>query len=222
MAYADQKMSNNRIIALIIVAIIHVAVGYMLVTGLAISAVKNVVERVTTIDIEEPPPPEEEPPPPPPPEEVPPPPVFVPDVPLDLNPNPNPPQTDNTPPPPRPAPDPNAGREPAPAPPPPPPQPDLSEPASPRNQGRWAAQIQRNYPTRAIRREEEGTVGVAVTVNSNGRVDSCSVTRPSGSSALDDAACKGMQRYARFNPAKDRAGNPTSGRFSTSIRYQLD
>ena len=66
MAYADQQMSSNRIIALIIVAIIHVVIGYTLVTGLAFEAAKKVVERVTTVDVDEPPPPEpeEEPPPP--------------------------------------------------------------------------------------------------------------------------------------------------------------
>ena len=54
MAYADQQMSGNRIVAIIIVALIHIAVGYALVTGLAYSAVKKALERVTTVDIEEP------------------------------------------------------------------------------------------------------------------------------------------------------------------------
>ena len=44
MAYADQQMSGNRIVAIIIVALIHVAVGYALVTGLAYSAVKKAIE----------------------------------------------------------------------------------------------------------------------------------------------------------------------------------
>ena len=79
MAYADQQMSKNRLIAIILVALIHVAIGYALITGLAYSAFKQAVERVTTVDIEEPPPPEEEPPPPPPePETAPPPPVAPP------------------------------------------------------------------------------------------------------------------------------------------------
>ena len=54
MAYADQEMGKNRIFALIIVALIHILVGYTLVTGLAYSAAQNVLERVTTVDIEEP------------------------------------------------------------------------------------------------------------------------------------------------------------------------
>ena len=53
MAYADQQMSGNKIIAIIIVALIHVALGYALITGLAYNAVKKAIERVTTVDIEE-------------------------------------------------------------------------------------------------------------------------------------------------------------------------
>ena len=59
MAYADQQMSSNRVIAIVIVALIHIALGYLLVTGLAVSAFQEVVERVTTVDVEEPPPPPE-------------------------------------------------------------------------------------------------------------------------------------------------------------------
>ena len=84
MAYADQQMSGSRIASIIIVALIHVAVGYALISGLAISAVKQVVERVTTVDIEEPEPEEEELPPPPPDQEVAPPPPVAPQPPISV------------------------------------------------------------------------------------------------------------------------------------------
>ena len=38
---------------------------------------------------------------------------------------------------------------------------------------------------------------------------------------LDSAACSGMMRYARYDPALDDAGNPTTGRASTAIVYRL-
>ena len=60
-----------------------------------------------------------------------------------------------------------------------------------------------------------------ITVDANGRVSACSVTGSSGSSALDSAACSGMQRYARYNPALNDAGNPISATTSQSIRYVL-
>ena len=227
MAYADQEMSGNRIIAIIIVALIHVGIGYLLISGLAISAVKEVVERVTTVDIEEPPPPEEEPPPPPPEEVVtsPPPPVAPPPP---VNVAVNPPQIrtqQNIPPPAPPAlqvPPPAPPARPAPPPaPPPPPAVDRSRAATPDGQARWQRRIIENYPSRALRREIEGTVGVSVTIDANGRVSGCRVTRPADPT-LDQAACDDMTRYARFNPALDRDGNPTSGSWSTNIVYQIN
>lgn len=222
MAYADQQMSGSKIVAIIIVALIHIAIGYALVTGLAYSAAKKLVERVTTVDVEEPPPPEEEPPPPPPDQPVTPPPPVAPPPPINIAVAPPPIQTVQTPPPPAPV-IPIARPAPPPAPPPPaPPAPSKARGASPDNQGSWARRIQENYPARAIRDEIEGRVGVRVTIGSNGRVTACSVTSSSGSSVLDDAACEGMQRYARYNPALDDAGNPTTGSASTTVVYQLN
>ena len=217
MAYADQQMSGNRIVAIIIVALIHIALGYALITGLAYNAVQQVVERVTTIDIEEPPPPEEEPPPPP--ENVPdtPPPPVAPPPPINIAPAPPPIRTQTTIPPPAPP----QLVIPPPAPPAPPPPPSQARGVSPQNAGRWAAQIQGDYPSAALRRDEAGTVTMRITVGANGRVESCSVTGSSGSSSLDDAACRGMQRYARYNPALNAAGNPISATTTQSIRYVL-
>ena len=53
MAYADQTMSGNKITAIVIVALIHIFLGYALVTGLAYSAVQKVMQKVTTVDIKE-------------------------------------------------------------------------------------------------------------------------------------------------------------------------
>jgi protein TonB len=106
--------------------------------------------------------------------------------------------------------------------PPPPPAPSRARGATPDGLARWSARIQENYPPRAVRDEIEGRVGVRVTVGPNGRVSECSVTSPSGSSILDDAACSGMRSYARFNPALDAAGNPTTGSYTTTIVYDLN
>ncbi len=218
MAYADQQMSGNKIIAIIIVALIHVAVGYALITGLAYSAIKKAVERVTTVDIEEEVPEEEEPPPPPP-DEVQPPPPVAPPPPININVAPPPIQTVTTPPPPAPV---FVRPNPPPAPPPPPPAPSKARGATPDGLSRWAGRIQENYPQRAVRDEVEGNVGVRVTIGANGRVTACSVTSSSGSSILDDAACDGMTRYARYNAALDAAGNPTTGSDTRTIVYRLD
>lgn len=216
MAYADQKMSGNRVTALVIVAILHIIVGYALVTGLAYEAVKKIKERVETFDVKEEKPPEE-PPPPPPDQPLPPPPIVAPPPPISFD-RPSPVQAVATPPavvlPP-------TVTAPPPAP-PPPPVVSKARGAKPKGQGSWAARIQDNYPSAALRKEIEGTVGVRVTVGPDGRVSGCSVTGSSGSGDLDSAACDGMQRYARFEPALDAGGSPTTGSFSTRIVYKIN
>ncbi len=215
MAYGEQSMSGNRVTALIIVALIHVVVGYALVTGLAYEAAKKVIQRVTTVDIKE----EvkkEEPPPPPPKKAVEPPPPVAPPVKIAVNPTPPQITTVITPPPPAPV---------ILAPPPvvaPPPPPSQAKGATPRGQSGWAARIQDNYPARALREEKEGRVGVRVTIGPDGRVSSCNVTSSSGTPDLDQAACEGMQRYARYNPALDDAGRPTTGTANTAIVYRIN
>jgi protein TonB len=220
MAYADQQMSGNRVIAIIIVALIHVAVGYALITGLAYSAAKKLVERVTTVDIEEPPPPKDEPPPPPPKDTAPPPPVDPP-PPISIAPAPPPIQTQPTIPPPMPP----ALRVPPPAPvaaPPPPPPPPRFSPKSPEprgNPGSWANS--NDYPSRALREEKEGVTRFTVQVDSSGRVSSCSVTGSSGTPELDSTTCSLITRRARFKPATDGNGNPTTGSWSSAVRWEI-
>ena len=211
MAYADQQMSGSRVVAIIIVALIHVALGYALVTGLAYSAFEKAVERVTTVDIEEPPPPEEEPPPPPPEQELAPPPVTAPPTIVRTNPTP----TFIAPPPP-PAPPVFA----PPAPPAPPPPPRTVEPARARaNLGSYVSND--DYPASALRNEDEGTTGFRLTIGPDGRVTNCVVTSSSGSSALDTATCRIMRSRARFTPARDSNGQPTTDTQSARITWRI-
>jgi len=213
-------MSGNRVVAIIIVALVHVALGYALITGLAYDVVNKVVERVTTVDIEEPPPPEEEPPPP---EEIPetaPPPPVAPPPPINIAPAPPPIRTQPTIPPPAPP----VLRVPPPAPvgPPPPPPPPRVQPkgATPRgNPGGWITDA--DYRTAWINREYAGTVSFSVSVGANGRVASCSVTGGSAPQELKDATCSLIQRRARFNPATDGEGQETTGSYSNSVRWQI-
>lgn len=214
MAYADQQMSGNKITALIIVALIHVAVGYALVTGLAYSAVQQVIKKVTTVDIKEPEKPKE-PPPPPPKQDAPPPPIVAPPVKVDVNVAPV--QVEVAPAPPPVAPPP-VYIPPAPAAPPPPRFTPTG--AVPKGQpGLWATS--NDYPSRALREEREGTTGFRVTVGPDGKVADCQITSSSGSSDLDAATCENVRRRARFTPAKDGDGNPTTGSYSNRIRWVI-
>ena len=217
MAYADQKMSGNRITALIIVALIHIVLGYLLVTGLAYEAVKNAVQKVTTVDIKQE---EKKPPPPPPPpkqKDVAPPPVAPP---VKINVAPTPPQIQTVVTPPPVAPQiVLAPPAPVPAPPPPAAPKGPSSAAQPRGAiGSWATTD--DYPARALREERQGTTGFRVTVGTDGRVTGCTVTSSSGSPDLDAATCTNVSRRARFKPAL-QDGQPTTGSFASRIVWQI-
>lgn len=217
MAYADQQMSGSKVVSIIIVLLIHVVVIYALVTGLAYSAVKQIAEKMEIVDVEEEIPEEPEEPPPPPDQPIPPPPVVSP-PPIVQTPVVAPPpiRTVTTPPPVF-VPTPTVAPPPA-----PPPPPSKARGVQPDGLNRWAARVQANYPSRAQREEREGRVGVTVSIGTNGRVASCSVTSSSGHADLDAAACDGITRYGRFDPALDAAGNPTTGSWSTTVVYRLD
>lgn len=216
MAYADQQMSGNKITALIIVAILHVAVGYALVTGLAYEAIKKVKEVTSAVNIEEEKPPEEPPPPPPPKQDQPPPPIVAPPPPISFNAPAPQVQTVNEAPP-IPAPPAPVALPAPPAPPPPRFTPKAAVPKG--NPANWATS--NDYPSRALREEREGTTGFRVTIGTDGKVIDCEITRSSGSADLDEATCSNIRRRARFTPATDGDGNPTTGSYSNSIRWVI-
>lgn len=66
------------------------------------------------------------------------------------------------------------------------------------------------FPERDIPREAlfepHGDVGYRLVIGANGRVERCDVIAASGSSTLDAATCRLMQRRARFEPARDAEG----------------
>jgi protein TonB len=215
MSYAQRKeLGANRTLAIVLVAIVNLTLGYAIVTGLAYNIVKKAAEDLKTFDVEEePPPPEEEPPPPP--EEIPdvPPPPAMPEQIVQIAP---PQQTIQlvpreiiTPPPPPPPPA------------PPPPQPRVSQAASARGDVRTLF-TDDDYPESARDANATGTARARLTIGTNGRVSGCTITQSTGNSALDRATCSVLTRRARFTPAKDQNGNPIADTYNTPpIRFVL-
>jgi periplasmic protein TonB len=217
MAYADQEVSGNKIAAFVVVALLHLALGYALVTGLAYEGFKQVIKKVTTVDIKKDEPKKE--PPPPPKKMAAAPPIVAPPPKINVS-NVSPPITTVTTPPP-PAPPVLTVAPPGPAAPPPPPPPKFTpKSAQPKgNPGNWATT--NDYPTRALREEREGVTGFRVTVGTDGRATGCDVTSSSGSADLDQATCSNVMRRARFTPATDGEGNPTTGSYSSRVRWVI-
>ena len=221
MSYANRRqMSGNRTVAIVFVGLLHVLLGYAIITGLAYNVVKKAAEDLKTFDVEEePPPPPEEPPPPPEQQVETPPPVVSPPPLVRTNTPPPPVTTVNVAPPPQitytapPAP-------PAPAAPPPPPPPKKVEPA--RARANLSSYVSNDdYPQDAIRNEQQGTTRFRLDVGPDGRVANCTVTGSSGSSSLDNTTCRLMRSRARFTPATDSSGAKTADSVSGAIRWVL-
>jgi len=216
MAYADRNSGNSRVVAVIIVALVHALLGWAFIVGLIPNIAKKVAADLKTFEVEEDvPPPEELPPPPPPEQKVQPPPVTMPPTQIQL-PSPQQPTFQPQPPPP-------PVFNPPPAPPPPPsapPAPKLAQAATPKgNPGSWVTQD--DYPPRALREERVGTTGVAWDINTEGKVENCRITSSSGSPDLDDAACKNITRRARYKPALDTNGNPIRASASRRVVWRM-
>jgi len=57
---------------------------------------------------------------------------------------------------------------------------------------------------------QRGRVGVSVKVNTDGRPSNCRIVRSSGNAAADSLMCQLTERYVRFRPARDPQGRPVA------------
>ena len=87
------------------------------------------------------------------------------------------------------------------------------------NPGLWATS--NDYPSVALQQEIEGTSGFSLTVGPDGLVSDCIITQSSGSPELDTATCTNVKQRARFEPALDASGTPTTGKYANRIRWQI-
>lgn len=210
MSYAQKKeISGNRTLAITFVVLIQFALGYAIVTGLAYNVIKKAAQDLKTFDVEEAPPPPEEPPPPPkdmP--DVPPPPVTPPPL-VRVNTTPPPIQVVEAMPPPIPP-----VVTPPPAPPPPPPPRKIQSAQSAKGDLRTLFSAD-DYPASAQSAGAEGTAQATLTIGPDGRVVGCNLSRSTGNSSLDSATCNILRRRAKFTPARDSNGQPTTDTVTT-------
>lgn len=87
------------------------------------------------------------------------------------------------------------------------------------NPGNWANA--NDYPSLALMNEIEGTTGFQLTIGPDGLVTNCTILSSSGSPDLDESTCTNVTRRARFEPALDAKGIPTSGRYANRIRWKI-
>jgi TonB family protein len=77
------------------------------------------------------------------------------------------------------------------------------------------------YPATARAAREEGVVGMTLGVDAKGDVTGCDISKSSGFSVLDSAACDAMRRDVKFYPALDPEGKPTRGVVATQFHWVL-
>jgi protein TonB len=208
MSYAQRKeLSGNRTLSIVFTIAVVGSLMYGIVTGLAYNVIKKAAEDLKTFDVEEQPPPPEEPPPPPkdmP--DVPPPPTMPPSIvqtiappqPIIMQVSPTPPITPPAPP----------------APPAPPPPRKTQSATSAKGDLRTLFSTD-DYPASALAAGAGGTAQAELTIGPDGRVTGCNLTKSTGNGALDSATCNILRRRAKFIPARDSNGNPTSDTIRT-------
>jgi TonB family protein len=78
------------------------------------------------------------------------------------------------------------------------------------------------YPEAAILLGQEGEVEAQLTVGADGKPSDCTIINSSGFPALDAATCSFFKAKARFTPALDGLGRPTTGKWTGKVRWSID
>ena len=188
MSYAHPRSQSRRLTGMVITVVLHIALIYALIHGLARKIVEIVTPPLETKIIEEIKPPQPDKPPPPPPKLETPPPPFIPPPEVNIQ---MPMQM---------APTITAVA------PTPPPKPAPMVPTPPREPTRTAAVVNAascdkpDYPPAARRANETGTVLLNFLIDVDGKVIDSKIERSSGSRRLDEAARAGLE-LCNFRPA---------------------
>lgn len=220
MAYVDTYRSRNRPAVIAVVAALHVAAGYALVTGLAASIVPIIkdpfVSTFVPMDPPKPPPPAPQPSAKPAdtPVTVTRTPYAMPSAAPSFTPGPvatSAAVDDGI----------DIAAFPTPTPTFSPPAPRfLPKAATPLgNPARWVSPD--DYPPGELRRGHEGITKFKLTIGSDGRVMNCAVTGSSGWPLLDAAACAKLTARGKFKPATDETGAVVSGTYSSSMLWDI-
>lgn len=88
------------------------------------------------------------------------------------------------------------------------------------NQAALTRKIVSDYPSDAYSQGEQAIMRMRVIVSEEGRVESCTIIKATDTDRLESPACRVMQG-ARFEPARDAAGQPFRSLYVTSITYRI-
>lgn len=97
----------------------------------------------------------------------------------------------------------------------------LTRPAMPKDYEDLAREVQAVYPWRMRSIGWQATIRVRLIVGSDGRPTECNVRADGQREDFTETACDILMTKARFEPALDAAGEPTSALWTTRILYRL-
>jgi protein TonB len=210
MDYAQQQRNPAKhLIGLTVVVLLHLLLGYALVTGLARKVVDVIKKPIETKIVEEhkPPPPPEAPPPPPPKVTVPPPPFIPPpEIQIAVAPSANAiTQVTQKAPPPAPA----VVAKPAPR---------IAATKASLDRGTCSS-FEPRYPPASQRNEETGSLVLHMQIDDKGNPVSVAISKSSGHSRLDEAA-KSWIMTCKFKPPTVD-GKPVAAVADQAYQFQL-
>ena len=85
----------------------------------------------------------------------------------------------------------------------------------------WARELQRRYPAPQLRDGAQAYVRVRMNVGADGNATACAVQSDFNDEAFNTLACELLMRHARFEPARDAAGNAVASFWTTGIVYKI-
>ena len=107
------------------------------------------------------------------------------------------------------------------APPMPAPAPEIARPPQPHGTAASLFSVH-DYPAAARGTGAHGKVDVRLTIDTAGRIVSCTLLRSSEFSVLDAATCNILRRRARYGPAIDSRGQPVVGTVDEEIVWRAE
>lgn len=78
-----------------------------------------------------------------------------------------------------------------------------------------------DYPVQSLDRNEQGTVGILIRVDTTGAISDCIIEKSSGFAALDDKTCELIRQRAKFQPARDRRGRPVVSETHSHVHWAI-
>lgn len=87
------------------------------------------------------------------------------------------------------------------------------------NPGRWVTN--NDYRSRWIREGLTGSASFTLTIDAGGKVKGCTITRSTGHGVLDQATCELVSSRARFDAARDGSGKPVAGSYAGTITWNI-